>query len=76
MRFFRDAKTALVAEHMHENSILFAVLIVIVGCIIALLQQNKQCLIVISGESVRVIGCDITEELVKFAKEVKPAGSC
>nr|QQG34562.1 TGB3 [Stevia carlavirus 1] len=61
---------------MHENSILFAGLIVIVGCIITLLQQSKQCVIVISGESVRVIGCEITEELVKFAKEVKPAGSC
>nr|QYF50183.1 MAG: triple gene block protein 3 [Guangdong betaflexivirus] len=61
---------------MHENTVLLTVLIIIIGCIVSLLQQNKQCTIVISGESVRVIGCEITEDLVKFAREVKPAGSC
>nr|QQG34556.1 TGB3 [Tagetes carlavirus 1] len=61
---------------MHDNTILLLALILIICCVITFLRPTDPCTISITGEAVRVSNCAITAELLAFAREAKPAGSC
>nr|QCY49522.1 triple gene block 3 protein [Shallot latent virus] len=37
--------------------------------------RNEKCTVIITGESVKIIGCDFTKEFIDFAKQAKPFGS-
>lgn len=35
----------------------------------------EKCTVIITGESVKFLGCDFTKDFIEFAKEAKPFGS-
>ncbi|QYF50244.1 MAG: TGB3 protein [Henan betaflexivirus 1] len=35
----------------------------------------EKCTVIITGESVKFLGCDFTEDFIEFAKQAKPFGS-
>lgn len=35
----------------------------------------ERCTVIITGESVKFLGCDFTEDFIDFAKQAKPFGS-
>lgn len=35
----------------------------------------ERCTVIITGESVKFLGCDFTGEFIDFAKQAKPFGS-
>nr|BAZ96206.1 TGB3 [Shallot latent virus] len=37
--------------------------------------KTERCTVVITGESVKILGCEFTREFVDFAKQAKPFGS-
>ncbi|AFP73391.1 TGB3 [Sweet potato C6 virus] len=37
-----------------------------------LLSQSENCLILITGESVRVVNCGITKDLLELVRDLKP----
>nr|QED43854.1 TGB3 [Garlic latent virus] len=37
--------------------------------------RTEKCTVVITGESVKFLGCDFTKEFIDFAKQAKPFGS-
>ncbi|ABW05095.1 triple gene block 3 protein [Phlox virus B] len=41
-----------------------------------LIGTSNNCVVLITGESVRIINCKFTGEFVEYAKTLKPAGSC
>ncbi|AHN84514.1 triple gene block 3 protein [Gaillardia latent virus] len=43
-------------------------------CIVYFRDRNNTCVVVITGESVKIVGCEFTDNFVEFAKVVKPAG--
>lgn len=43
-------------------------------CISYFSNRGNTCVVVITGESVRIVGCEFTDNFVEFAKVVKPAG--
>lgn len=43
-------------------------------CILYFSNRDNTCVVVITGESVKIVGCEFTDNFVEFAKVVKPAG--
>nr|QED43554.1 TGB3 [Garlic latent virus] len=37
--------------------------------------KTEKCTVVITGESVKIIGCEFTRDFIDFAKQAKPFGS-
>nr|CAC84192.1 TGB3 protein [Garlic latent virus] len=37
--------------------------------------KSDKCTVIITGESVKFLGCDFTREFIEFAREAKPFGS-
>ena len=37
--------------------------------------RTEKCTVIITGESVKFLGCDFTKEFIDFAKQAKPFGS-
>lgn len=37
------------------------------------LNNTQGCTVVITGESVKIIGCEFTEAFIEYAKNLKPA---
>nr|QED43956.1 TGB3 [Garlic latent virus] len=37
--------------------------------------KTEKCTVVITGESVKIIGCEFTRDFIEFAKQAKPFGS-
>nr|AFV36795.1 TGB3 protein [Garlic latent virus] len=37
--------------------------------------KTEKCTVIITGESVRIIGCEFTRDFIDFAKQAKPFGS-
>nr|CAC84196.1 TGB3 protein [Garlic latent virus] len=37
--------------------------------------KSDKCTVIITGESVKFLGCDFTREFIDFAREAKPFGS-
>ncbi|QYF50256.1 MAG: TGB3 protein [Henan betaflexivirus 6] len=37
--------------------------------------KTERCTVIITGESVKIIGCDFTKDFIDFAKQAKPFGS-
>nr|AFV36803.1 TGB3 protein [Garlic latent virus] len=37
--------------------------------------HNNKCAVIITGESVKIIGCEFTKDFIEFAKQAKPFGS-
>nr|QCH00873.1 triple gene block 3 [Shallot yellow stripe virus]QCH00882.1 triple gene block 3 [Shallot latent virus] len=37
--------------------------------------RDVKCTVIITGESVKILGCDFTKEFIDFAKQAKPFGS-
>lgn len=37
------------------------------------LGRQQSCTVVITGESVKIIGCEFTESFIEYAKQLKPA---
>nr|QYF50193.1 MAG: TGB3 protein [Henan betaflexivirus 10] len=35
----------------------------------------ERCTVIITGESVKFLGCDFTKDFIDFAKQAKPFGS-
>ncbi|ABP37859.1 triple gene block 3 protein [Phlox virus S] len=56
-----------------------AILCASVLCSILLLllnRSNSTCVVVISGESVKIVGCEFTDNFLEFARGVKPYCGC
>nr|AFV36819.1 TGB3 protein [Garlic latent virus] len=37
--------------------------------------KAEKCTVIITGESVKIIGCEFTRDFIDFAKQAKPFGS-
>nr|QED43620.1 TGB3 [Garlic latent virus]WAK97811.1 TGB3 [Garlic latent virus]WAK97829.1 TGB3 [Garlic latent virus] len=37
--------------------------------------RTERCTVIITGESVKFLGCDFTKDFIDFAKQAKPFGS-
>nr|DAR35199.1 MAG TPA: coat protein [Bacteriophage sp.] len=37
--------------------------------------RTESCTVIITGESVKFLGCDFTKDFIDFAKQAKPFGS-
>nr|QED43938.1 TGB3 [Garlic latent virus] len=37
--------------------------------------KPEKCTVIITGESVKIIGCEFTSDFIDFAKQAKPFGS-
>nr|QYA72388.1 triple gene block protein 3 [Shallot latent virus] len=37
--------------------------------------KQERCTVIITGESVKIIGCEFTRDFIDFAKQTKPFGS-
>ena len=37
--------------------------------------RAEKCTVIITGESVKFLGCDFTKDFIDFAKQAKPFGS-
>ena len=37
--------------------------------------RAERCTVIITGESVKFLGCDFTKDFIDFAKQAKPFGS-
>ncbi|AXU24226.1 TGB3 [Shallot latent virus] len=37
--------------------------------------RSEKCVVIITGESVKFLGCEFTREFIDFAKQAKPFGS-
>nr|QED43806.1 TGB3 [Garlic latent virus] len=37
--------------------------------------KSERCTVIITGESVKIIGCEFTRDFIDFAKQAKPFGS-
>nr|BAA01934.1 ORF(IV) [Garlic latent virus] len=37
--------------------------------------RTERCTVIITGESVKLIGCEFTKDFIDFAKQAKPFGS-
>lgn len=37
--------------------------------------RSERCTVIITGESVKFLGCDFTKDFIDFAKQAKPFGS-
>nr|CAC84176.1 TGB3 protein [Garlic latent virus] len=37
--------------------------------------RPEKCTVIITGESVKIIGCEFTSDFIDFAKQAKPFGS-
>lgn len=48
--------------------------LVVSVCILYFSNRDNTCVVVITGESVKIVGCEFTDNFVEFAKVVKPAG--
>nr|AAB31047.1 coat protein [Helenium virus S]QQX32702.1 TGB3 [Helenium virus S]QQX32708.1 TGB3 [Helenium virus S]QQX32725.1 TGB3 [Helenium virus S]QQX32731.1 triple gene block 3 [Helenium virus S] len=60
-----------------SNELLLIALLAILGSIVWLLtNQQEQCVVLITGESVRIVSCKFTPEFIEYAKALKPANSC
>lgn len=66
----------VVAAYILDNSVLLIILAVIIVGILLLTKPQDNCVIAITGESVRIINCGTSKELLEFAKVIKPAGAC
>lgn len=54
----------------------FAIIVVtFLGCELALraTKSRQGCTVVITGESVKIIGCEFTGSFIEYAKNLKPA---
>lgn len=62
---------------MFSNNYLLVVLCVLI-CVLtySLVPSGNSCVVIITGESVRISSCEFDEHFVEFAKSVRPAGSC
>nr|QED43565.1 TGB3 [Garlic latent virus] len=38
-------------------------------------SRPEKCTVIITGESVKLIGCEFTKDFIDFAKQAKPFGS-
>ncbi|UXX34100.1 triple gene block protein 3 [Pseudostellaria heterophylla carlavirus 1] len=62
---------------MLGNSHLVGILCVLICVLLyTLVPIGNNCVVIITGESVRISSCLFDEHFVEFAKTVKPAGSC
>nr|AFV36807.1 TGB3 protein [Garlic latent virus] len=37
--------------------------------------KAERCTVIITGESVKIVGCEFTKDFIDFAKQAKPFGS-
>nr|BAA11122.1 unnamed protein product [Garlic latent virus] len=37
--------------------------------------KGEKCIVIITGESVKFLGCEFTRDFIDFAKQAKPFGS-
>ncbi len=54
----------------------FAIIVVtFLGCELALkaTKSGQGCTVVVTGESVKIIGCEFTEGFIEYARNLKPA---
>lgn len=56
-------------------ALLAGLLITLLVCYALEGLRSERCTVIITGESVKFLGCDFTEEFINFAKQAKPFGS-
>lgn len=62
---------------MLSNVHLLGVLCVLICVLLySLIPTGNNCVVIITGESVRISSCAFDEHFVEFAKTVRPAASC
>nr|QED43896.1 TGB3 [Garlic latent virus] len=55
--------------------LILSIVVTLLACYSFENLKSERCTVIITGESVRFISCDFTEEFIDFAKQAKPFGS-
>nr|AFV36799.1 TGB3 protein [Garlic latent virus] len=55
--------------------LVFSLLFTLLLCYSLENLKAEKCTVIITGESVKIFGCDFTREFLDFAKQAKPFGS-
>ncbi|AKZ66617.1 triple gene block protein 3 [Atractylodes mottle virus] len=62
---------------MRDFQVLMLVLaLLVLGFVYVNINPYSPCVVVITGESVRIVSCEFTPEFVALARDLRPAGSC
>nr|CAC84188.1 TGB3 protein [Garlic latent virus] len=56
-------------------ALIAGLLVTLLFCYILEGFKTDKCTVIITGESVKFLGCDFTREFIDFAKQAKPFGS-
>lgn len=56
-------------------ALLAGLLITLLFCYALEGLRSERCTVIITGESVKILGCDFTKDFIDFAKQAKPFGS-
>nr|QJZ28450.1 triple gene block protein 3 [Ilex cornuta carlavirus] len=56
-------------------ALISGLLITLLVCHVLESSRTERCTVIITGESVKFLGCDFTKDFIDFAKEAKPFGS-
>lgn len=56
-------------------ALIAGLLITLLFCYVLEGLRVERCTVIITGESVKFLGCDFTEDFIDFAKQAKPFGS-
>nr|QJZ28444.1 triple gene block protein 3 [Ilex cornuta carlavirus] len=56
-------------------ALLAGLLITLLFCYTLEGLRAERCTVIITGESVKFLGCDFTKDFIDFAKQAKPFGS-
>nr|QED43962.1 TGB3 [Garlic latent virus] len=56
-------------------ALIVGLLVTLIICFTLDRVRTEQCTVIITGESVKFLGCEFTRDFIDFAKQAKPFGS-